>query len=66
MAIPKLLRRQEVEAATALSRAHLYHLMRTGEFPEPLRRSRRAVRWLESEVAEWVITRDRASGDLGK
>ena len=66
MAIPKLLRRQEVETATGLSRAHLYHLMRTGEFPEPLRISRRAVRWLESEIAEWIMTRDRATGDVGK
>ena len=64
MAVPTLLRRKEVEAATGLSRAHLYHLMRTGDFPEPLKLSPRVVRWLEHEVTDWIVSRDRASGDV--
>ena len=65
MAIPTLLRRKEVEALTGLSRAHLYHLMRTGDFPEPLKLSPRAVRWVRDEVVGWIESRPRASGEVG-
>ena len=65
MPVPTLLRRHEVEAATGLSRSHLYDLMRRGEFPEPLKLSPGAVRWLADEITEWIESRPRASGDVG-
>ena len=63
MGLDRLLRRFEVEMATGLSRATIYELMRSGEFPVPLRVGSRAVRWPESEIATWLQTRPRATGD---
>ena len=66
MAIPELLTRRQVEAATGFSRAHLYSLVQRGLFPKPLRMSPRVVRWLASEVAGFIETRDRAAGKVAK
>lgn len=65
MAIPTLLNRKEVEAVTGLSRAHIYFLMRAGSFPLPKQLSKRAVRWVESEISAWIESRPRASGEVG-
>jgi len=59
----RLLRRSQVEARTGLSRSSLYRKMRDGSFPEPLKISARAVRWPESEVAAWLASRPRATGE---
>jgi len=59
----RLLRRPEVEARTGLSRSTLYRLMRTGEFPEPLKIGPRAVRWVAGEVDTWIAACPRATGD---
>ena len=56
----KLLPRREVEAATGLRRSFLYELMQAGRFPQPVRVGGRAVRWLESEIEQWVESRPRA------
>lgn len=53
----RLLRVSEVVAATGFKRAWLYHLVRCGEFPRQLKVGKRAVRWRESEVANWIATR---------
>ena len=57
-----LLRLRDVEARTGLKRSHLYGLAARGEFPKPLKLGDRASAWVESEVAEWVYSRIRASG----
>ena len=41
----------------------LYKLMRARAFPEPLRISPGAVRWLQSEIEAWLASRPRATGD---
>ena len=46
-----LLKVHEVKKMTSLSRSTLYVMMRSGDFPEPLKPGQRAVRW-------------RATGDL--
>ena len=65
MTTPVLLTRKQVSELTGISRAHLYWMMRNADFLEPLRLSARNVRWLQSEVAEWIESRPRASGDVG-
>lgn len=59
----KLLRLNDVKAATGLGRTSLYDLMARGEFPRPVPLSARARGWLESEVRAWqdsrVASRDR-------
>ena len=61
----RLLRREEVEARTALSRSSLYRKMREGTFPLPLKISKRAVRWWETEVEAYLTSRPRATGEGG-
>ena len=58
-AIPKLLRRREVEAITGLSTASLYRLMSEG-FPRPIRVGGRAVRWREDDIAAYLASRPTA------
>lgn len=64
-----LLRRPQVEALTGLSRSALYLLIKTGQFPGPVRLGQRSVAWRESAVQLWISSRpsttppsDRVSG----
>ena len=58
----KLLRRQQVEEIVGLNKSRIYVLMRDDKFPLPLRVGGKAVRWRESELSEWIETRERSSG----
>ena len=49
-----LLRRNIVEKRTGLARSTIYSMMQEGNFPRPLRVGKRAVRWLETDIAEFV------------
>ena len=59
----QLLRREEVEAQTGLGCSTIYRLMRTGEFPTPIRIGPRAVRWPQSELDKFLSERPRATGE---
>ena len=56
----RLLTRAEVERVVGLKRSALYRAMREGRFPEPLRVGPKSVRWLLSEVEQWIVDRRRA------
>lgn len=58
-----LLDRRAVERLTGLSRSSVYRLMRTADFPAPVRVGPRAVRWYMSEIVEYVNSRPRATGE---
>ena len=60
----RLLRREDVEELTGISRSALYRMMRAGEFPEPIRIGPRAVRWRQSELREFLDGCPRASGEF--
>ena len=62
-ASPRILRMPEVEARTGLSRRSIRALGARGAFPRPIRLSRRAVGWLESEVHAWLLERITRSRD---
>jgi prophage regulatory protein len=53
----RILRRAEVEQKTGFKRAHLYTLMREGQFPQALRLGIRAVGWDSVEVDAWIAER---------
>ncbi|MCY3637686.1 MAG: AlpA family transcriptional regulator [Chloroflexi bacterium] len=57
--IDRLIRLEEALSYTGLSRSELYRKIRVGEFPRPVRVGKRAVRWRESEVEEWIAERPR-------
>ena len=59
----RLLRRDEVEKITGLSRSAIYRLMRAHQFPTPIRIGPRAVRWPQSEINEFIAARPRATGE---
>ena len=60
----RLLRRQEVEELTGLSRASIYRLMESGKFPRPVRVSATAVRWKLSDITTWIESRPVVGGQL--
>ncbi len=61
----ELLRREEVEERLGVSRSWIYAEMRAGRFPEPVKISKRAVRWRVADLDDWMSGRPVAHGDLG-
>ena len=61
--VPRLLTLRDVTELTALSRSAVYALMAESRFPKPLRIGSRAVRWVESEVLDFIATRPRAGSE---
>ena len=53
----KILRLKQVKDATGLSRSHLYNMVKTGEFPKPIKLGKRASGWLQSEVQDFIQVR---------
>jgi len=61
MVTEKLHRRPAVEDMTALSRSTIYALMEEGRFPRPVRIGKRAVAWRDSDLREWLESRETTS-----
>lgn len=57
---PILLRMPMVMRITGLARSTIYKLISQDQFPVPIRLSKRAVAWLQSEIDGWVSSRVRA------
>ncbi len=53
----RILRLDKVEAKSGFKRAHIYSLMKKGEFPQALRLGIRAVGWDSAEVDLWISER---------
>ena len=56
---PILLRLPMVMRTTGLARSTIYKLISQNQFPVPIRLSKRAVAWLQSEVESWIASRVR-------
>ena len=59
----RLLSRRRVEVVTGISRSSIYRLKERGDFPQPVRVGRTAVRWKESDIADWMESRPEAGGE---
>jgi len=57
--LDKIHRLSSALAITGLCRTSLYNYLKEGKFPEPVRLGARAVGWRESELAEWVQSRQK-------
>ena len=55
----RLLRLRKAMELTGLTRSPLYRLIEDGDFPRPIKLTRRAVVWRYSEVQAWI---DKVSG----
>ena len=55
----RMLNVRQVGEITGCSTPTVYRRMRDDGFPRPLKLGARAVRWYESEVREWLATRER-------
>jgi prophage regulatory protein len=64
-AVQRIIRRGQLQAVTGYSVPHIYELISEGKFPRPVPLGRRAVGWLESEIAEWQAGRI-AERDAGR
>lgn len=53
----RILRRDEVEILTGLSKSSIYRQMHAGKFPAALDLGGNAVGWHESAIRRWVATR---------
>lgn len=51
----RLLKRNEVENMVGMKKTKLYHEIKKGRFPQPIRRSQRDVVWVKSEVQEYIL-----------
>ncbi len=58
-ATPRIIRFLELSRTTGLARTSIYRLIKTGEFPAPLKLGERASGWRSDEVAAWVESRRR-------
>ena len=50
----KFISLKEVIKTTGLSRSTIYNYINEGKFPKQCNMGGRSVRWLESEVMEWL------------
>jgi prophage regulatory protein len=53
----RLLRLPDVEALVGLRKSSIYDAIKRGEFPHPVRLSRRAVCWPASVIEAWIQAR---------
>lgn len=53
----RIMRLQQVQAATGFGRAWIYELMSEGKFPKAHKIGARAVGWDSQEVEQWVADR---------
>lgn len=58
----RLLRLPDVEARVGLRRSSIYDAVKRGEFPAPVKLSRRAVCWPASAIDAWIAERIKAGG----
>lgn len=56
----KLIKLPEVKNRCALGRSSIYEFIQAGTFPAPVKIGARAVAWRESEIEEWISTRQSA------
>ena len=54
----RLLRLQDVIAAIGMKRSWILQKTKDGEFPKPIKLGERAIAWRESDISDWVATRD--------
>ena len=60
----ELLTYKQVEEIVQLTQSTVYRLVRAGKFPAPIKIGGRNVRWLRSEIMDYLKSRPRATGEV--
>lgn len=58
----RLLRLPDVEARVGLRKSSIYDAVKRGDFPAPVKLSRRAVCWPASAIDAWIAERIKTGG----
>jgi len=58
----QILRLPNVMQLTGLARSTIYYKIAEGTLPSPIKLSKRASGWLESEVNDWIEAQNRPCG----
>lgn len=58
----RLLRQEEVERRTGLSRTTIWRRERAGRFPRRVKLGDNSVAWREEEIEDWIASRPRVRG----
>ena len=53
----RLLTARQVDDRAGIRKTHRYELIAKGLFPAPVRIGPRGVRWIESQVDDWIAAR---------
>ena len=56
-----LLRKPAVMNRTGLANSTLYYLISRGVFPSPVKLGARSVAWKQSEIEQWINSRERST-----
>ena len=59
-----ILRMPELTSRTGLGRSTVYKLIQSGDFPKPVKLTRRAVGWLLDDVERFMARRMAAAHDV--
>lgn len=59
-----LLRMVTVRVRTGLGRSTIYKLIANGEFPKPIRLTRRSSAWTATSIDRWIADRIAASASI--
>ena len=58
----KILRMRDVLEMVSVSRTTVWRQVKAGDSPAPIRLSPRSVGWRQSDIEEWIASRDDAVG----
>ncbi len=59
----QVLKLKDVINQTTLSSSTIYRLVQAGEFPKPIKLAAHASGWLESDIEDWIESRQKARFD---
>ena len=59
--VPRIIRLPELVERVGMSRGSIYRLMSLGRFPRSVKLSERAVGWRESDLNDWLESRQHAA-----
>jgi prophage regulatory protein len=59
----RIIRMRELTERVGMCRSQIYNLIDAGEFPRQIRLSSRCVGFYESEIDEWIVTRQRVGSN---